>query len=92
MLTINDEKFTLEKQVAQLTEKSEEENYVIKGKLSEKERELELMKERLDAFERAEEAREEEMRRKIERTDKRLAEITEGWTDEMREIYKLISK
>jgi hypothetical protein len=42
VLTINDDKLTLHKQIAELTEKSKEENYIIKGKLSEKDRELEL--------------------------------------------------
>jgi hypothetical protein len=37
MLLIHDDKLTLQKQVAELTEKSREENYIIKGKLSEKE-------------------------------------------------------
>jgi len=39
-LTINDDKLTLQKQVSELTEKSKEENYIIKGKLSEKEKEI----------------------------------------------------
>jgi hypothetical protein len=43
-LTINDDKLTLQKQVAELTEKSKEENYVIKGKLSEKENEIQLLR------------------------------------------------
>jgi hypothetical protein len=41
LLTINDDKTTLQKQVAELTEKSEEANYIIKGKLAEKEKEIE---------------------------------------------------
>ena len=45
-LTINDNKLTLQKQVAEFTEKSKEENYIIKGKLSEKEKEIELLKQR----------------------------------------------
>ncbi len=44
MLSINDDKITLQKQVAELTEKSKEENYIIKGKLSEKEKEIEELK------------------------------------------------
>jgi hypothetical protein len=32
----------LEKQIEELTEKSKEENYIIKGKLSEKEKEIDL--------------------------------------------------
>jgi hypothetical protein len=45
-LTINDNTVTLQKQVAQLTEKSKEENYIIKGKLSEKEIEIQSLKQR----------------------------------------------
>jgi hypothetical protein len=42
LLTINDnDKSTLQKQVAELAEKNEEQNYVIKGKLSEKEKDIE---------------------------------------------------
>jgi hypothetical protein len=41
LLSVNDDKLTLQKQVAELTEKSKEENYIIKGKLSEKEKEIE---------------------------------------------------
>ena len=44
LLTINDDKLTLQKQVAELTEKSKEENYVIKGKLSEKENEIQQLR------------------------------------------------
>ncbi|MGB6527904.1 MAG: hypothetical protein WBF33_07330 [Candidatus Nitrosopolaris sp.] len=43
MLSVNDDKLTLQKQVAELTEKSKEENYIIKGKLSEKEQEIQLL-------------------------------------------------
>ena len=45
-LTINDDKLTLQKQVVELTEKSKEENYIIKGKLSEKEKEIQLLRQR----------------------------------------------
>jgi hypothetical protein len=44
LLTINSEKITLQKQVSELTEKSKEENYVIKGKLSEKENEIQQLR------------------------------------------------
>jgi hypothetical protein len=44
LLTINDDKLTLQKQVTELTEKSKEENYIIKGKLSEKENEIEVLR------------------------------------------------
>ena len=40
LLTINDVKSTLQKQMVELTEKSKEENYIIKGKLAEKEKEI----------------------------------------------------
>ena len=43
-LTINDDKLTLQKQVAELTEKNQQENYIIKGKLSEKENEIQLLR------------------------------------------------
>jgi hypothetical protein len=45
-LTINDDKLTLQKQVTELTEKSKQENYIIKGKLSEKEKEIQLLSQR----------------------------------------------
>jgi hypothetical protein len=45
-LSINDDKLTLQKQVTELTEKSKEENYIIKGKLSEKEKEIQLLNQR----------------------------------------------
>ena|ERR671914_291664 len=45
-LTINDDKLTLQKQVEELTEKNKEENYIIKGKLSEKEKEIQLLTQR----------------------------------------------
>ena len=43
LLTINDDKLTLQKQVAELTEKGKEENYIIKGKLFEREKEVQTM-------------------------------------------------
>jgi hypothetical protein len=46
MLLIHDDKLTLQKQVEELTEKSKEENYIIKGKLSEKEKEIQLLRQR----------------------------------------------
>jgi hypothetical protein len=48
MLNINDDELTLQKQVAELTQKSKEENYVIKGKLSEREIEIAGLKEKYD--------------------------------------------
>jgi integrase len=46
LLSINYDRLTLQKQVAELTEKSKEENYIIKGKLSEKEKEIQLLRQR----------------------------------------------
>ncbi len=46
LLTVNYQDAILEKKVAQLQEKSREENYVIKGKLSEKENEIQLLSQR----------------------------------------------
>jgi hypothetical protein len=46
MLLIHDDKLTLQKQVEKLTEKSREQNYIIKGKLSEKEKEIQLLRQR----------------------------------------------
>ncbi|MGC1932221.1 MAG: hypothetical protein WA667_24885, partial [Candidatus Nitrosopolaris sp.] len=46
VLSVDDDKFSLQKQVAELTEKSKEENYIIKGKLSEKEQEIQLLSQR----------------------------------------------
>jgi hypothetical protein len=43
LLTINDDKLALQKQVIELTEKNKEENYIIKGKLSEREKEIQTM-------------------------------------------------
>ena len=48
LLLINDEKMTLQKQVTELTEKSKEGNYVIKGRLSEKEKEIQSIREKYD--------------------------------------------
>jgi hypothetical protein len=45
-LSISGNSMILEKQIEQLTEKSREENYIIKGKLSEKEQEIQLLSHR----------------------------------------------
>jgi hypothetical protein len=50
LLTINADRIILQKQVAELTEKSKEENYIIKGKLSEKDEEIRSMKEELSSM------------------------------------------
>jgi hypothetical protein len=44
LLTINADRTILQKRVAELTERSKEENCVIKGKLSEKDEEIRSMK------------------------------------------------
>jgi hypothetical protein len=46
ILTIDDDRLTLEKRVAVLTQKNKEENHIISEKLSEKEREIYLLRER----------------------------------------------
>lgn len=50
MLSIDNDKLSLQKQVVELTEKSKEENYVIRGKLSEKDEEIRSMKEDLSSM------------------------------------------
>ncbi len=49
LLCVNGNNMVLEKQIEQLTEKSREENYIIKGKLSEKDDLVRSMKEKYDA-------------------------------------------
>jgi hypothetical protein len=46
LLTINGDKIILQKQVLELKEKSKEENYIIKGRFSEKEKEIQLLRQR----------------------------------------------
>ncbi len=46
LLTVDDDNLTLQKQVVELTEKSKQENYIIKGKLSDKEKEIQLLRQR----------------------------------------------
>jgi DNA anti-recombination protein RmuC len=50
MLSIDNDKLSLQKQVVELTEKSREETYVIRGKLSEKDEEIRSMKEDLSSM------------------------------------------
>lgn len=45
-MTVNNDKAALKKQIADLTEETKEETYIIKGKLSDKEKEVELLRER----------------------------------------------
>jgi hypothetical protein len=49
-LSIDNDKLSLQKQVEVLNEKSKEENYIIKGKLSEKDEEIRPMKEELSSM------------------------------------------
>jgi hypothetical protein len=85
LLTINDNnKLTFQK----LAQKEEQ----IDKEAKQKALEFEAMKARLESFERTEEVREQEMRRNIERTNQRLAEMTAGMTGEMLEIYAMLSK
>jgi hypothetical protein len=51
MLSIDNDKLTLQKQVVELTEKSREENYVIKGKLQEKDDQIDALIKRQEHFE-----------------------------------------
>jgi hypothetical protein len=48
LLTILSNSIVLEKQIEELTEKSKEENYIIEGRLSEKDREISGLKEKYD--------------------------------------------
>jgi integrase len=50
LLTINADRTILQKRVAELTERSKEENYIIKGKLFEKDEEIRSMKEELSSM------------------------------------------
>ncbi|MFZ0221215.1 MAG: hypothetical protein WAM42_05905, partial [Candidatus Nitrosopolaris sp.] len=51
MLGIDNDKLTLHKQVVELTEKSREENYVIKGKLQEKDDQINTLMKKQERFE-----------------------------------------
>ena len=51
MLSIDNDKLTLQKQVVELTEKSREENYVIKGKLQEKDDQINTLMKKQERFE-----------------------------------------
>ena len=48
LLTINVEKIILQKQVSELKEKSRDSEYIIKGKLHEKDKQIEAMNEKYD--------------------------------------------
>jgi len=51
MLSIDNDKLTLQKQVSELTEKSKEENYVIRGKLQEKDDQINPLMKKQEQFE-----------------------------------------
>ncbi len=75
LLTINDKKLTLQKQVVELTEKSKEENYLIKGKLAEKEREAEQTKIELEVMKARQVAFEERTSKQVEKMTQVIAEL-----------------
>jgi hypothetical protein len=89
-LTINDQKATLQKQVAQLTTKNEEENYIIKGKLAEKEKEIEAVAgesektkrelEELKTHQRIKEEEIEDMQNKIAVLQNNMSEMSKLYT------------
>jgi hypothetical protein len=84
LLTINDVKSTLQKQVMELTEKNREENYNIKGKLAEKEKEIQA------AAKEAEKAKQElaEMRIDMEQVKTELANTT----DQIATMLEILTK
>lgn len=51
MLSIDNDKFTLQKQVSELTEKNKQENYVIRGKLQEKDDQINTLIKKQERFE-----------------------------------------
>jgi hypothetical protein len=51
MLSIDNDKLNLQKQVVELTEKGREENYVIKGKIQEKDDQIKTLMKKQDHFE-----------------------------------------
>ncbi len=75
-MTINDsDKTTLKRQVAELTEKSKEENYIIKGKLAEKEREDEQTKREFELIKARQKAFEENTSKQVEKLTQVIAEL-----------------
>ena len=90
VLTINHDNkisLTLEKQVVDLTERNKEENYIINGRLAEKEKEIEV------AAREAEKAKQElaEMRIGMEQVKTRLANTTD-LIDTMLEILTKVNR
>jgi hypothetical protein len=53
LLTINGDKLVLQKQVTELTEKSKNNEYIIKAKLQEKDEEIRNMKEEMNTMQKA---------------------------------------
>ncbi len=84
LLTINydNNKSTLQKQVSELTEKSREENYIIKGKLAEKEKEIEALARK------AEEA--DTMKKEMAELQKKLKEFDERYETDQRKTKRII--
>jgi hypothetical protein len=50
LLTINGDNIVLQKQVAELTEKSKDNEYIIKAKMQEKDEEIKYMKEQMESM------------------------------------------
>jgi hypothetical protein len=51
LLTINSDRVTLQKQITQLEEKSKDNEYIIKGKLQEKDKQIEALVKKQEQFE-----------------------------------------
>jgi len=51
LLTINGDRVTLQKQITQLEEKSKDNEYIIKGKLQEKDKQIEALVKKQEQFE-----------------------------------------
>jgi seryl-tRNA synthetase len=80
LLTINNnDKSTLQKQVAELTKKSQEENYIIKGKLAEKEKEIEATAREAEQTKQ----RMQEMEQEIRSINKRFETFMDVLTSEL---------
>jgi hypothetical protein len=82
-LTINDDtdKTTLKKQVAEMTEKAKEENYIIKGKLAEKEREAAETKKKLA-----------EMTIDMEQVKAQLAQLANNKNEQVALMVEILTK
>lgn len=83
LLTINDHKAALQKQVAELTEKSKEELYILKGQLAESQKEAEQARKALAEFEN----KQMQFKKEVENSQKKFEqEFIERMEDE-REAY-----